>query len=219
MSEETPGSTGGDEQASPSEPPTQPTEAATPPPPVAADADTTPPPSAATPARDRGPIHFQVPRWVAGVVAAVLLLGIGFAIGWIAAPGGGHHEVQIGREFPRSPGGFGGGGGGQGPVTPQGPGTTSSGAFLGVSTQASSNGQQGVPIAAVQTGSAADQAGLKAGDVITAVDGTSITAPAQLSQAIRAHQPGDQVTVTYTRNGASAQVQVKLGNRAPVQSG
>jgi putative serine protease PepD len=76
-----------------------------------------------------------------------------------------------------------------------------------------------VPIASVQTGSPADQAGLKVGDVITAVDGNSVTDPSQLSQDISSHQPGDQVTITYTRSGASAQVQVKLGSRAPVQIG
>jgi membrane-associated protease RseP (regulator of RpoE activity) len=207
MSEETPGSTGGEASAPPPEQPTQPTEAVTPPTPAT--------PAKPPPARERGPIHFQVPRWAAAVVAAVLLLGIGFGIGWIAAPGGGHEERPIGRVFPGFPGGP---RGGQGATTPQVPGT-SNGAFLGVSTQAPSNGQQGVPIAAVQTGSPADQAGLKAGDLITAVGGNSVTDPSQLSQDIRSHQPGDQVTITYTRSGASAQVQVKLGTRAPVQIG
>jgi membrane-associated protease RseP (regulator of RpoE activity) len=210
MSEETPGSTGGEASTPPPEPPTQPTEAATP--------DTPATPGEPTPARQREPIHFQVPRWVAVAVAAVLLLGIGFGIGWIAAPGGGHDGAPIGRVFPGFPGGPQGPRGGQGSTTPQVPGT-SNGAFLGVSTQAPSNGQQGVPIAAVQTGSPADQAGLKAGDLITAVDGNSVTDPAQLSQDIRSHQPGDQVTITYTRGGTSAQVQVKLGTRAPVQTG
>jgi membrane-associated protease RseP (regulator of RpoE activity) len=210
MSEETPGSTGGEENTPPPEQPTQPTEAATPPDPAT--------PAEPAPAGERGPFQFQVPRWAAVVVAAVLLLGVGFGIGWIAAPGGGHDDRPIGRVFPGFPGGPGGQGGGQGPSTPQVPGT-SNGAFLGVSTQAASNGQQGVPVAAVQSGSPADQAGLKAGDVITAVDGNSVTDPSQLSQAIRSHQSGEQVTITYTRNGTSAQVQVKLGTRAPAQIG
>jgi putative serine protease PepD len=207
MSEDTPASTGDEtnpppteEPTQPPEQPTQPTEAAT-----------------AAPAQKRDPI--QVPRWAAGVVAAVLLLAVGFGIGWIAAPGGGDHDHRpIGRVFPGFPGRQGGPRGGPGSSNGQGP-SASSGAFLGVSTQAPSSGQQGVPIAAVQPGSAADQAGLKAGDLITAVDSNSVTAPAQLSQDIRSHQPGDQVTVTYTRNGTSAQAQVKLGTSAPTPSG
>ena len=77
----------------------------------------------------------------------------------------------------------------------------------------SDNGQ-GVVIGTVQTGSPAADAGLKAGDVITAVDGTSVNSAAALSTAIRSHQPGDSVKITYTRGGTSADVQVRLGNRA-----
>jgi putative serine protease PepD len=65
----------------------------------------------------------------------------------------------------------------------------------------------------VQSGSPADQAGLKAGDVITAVDGNAVASPAQLRQQIVAHQPGDHVTITYTRADASAQASVTLGTR------
>ena len=47
------------------------------------------------------------------------------------------------------------------------------------------------------SGSAADQAGLQAGDVITKVDDTAITSPDDLAAAVNGHQPGDKVTVTY----------------------
>jgi hypothetical protein len=90
---------------------------------------------------------------------------------------------------------------------------TTSSAFLGVQVTASSNGQ-GVVVAAVQNGSPAADAGLKAGDVITAVDGNAINTTAALSSAVQAHQPGDSVRITYTRGGTSADVQVRLGNRA-----
>ncbi len=173
----------------------------------------------AAPARPGRPrITFDLPRWVAAVVAAALLLGVGFAIGWIAAPGGGgeHHEF-IGRpvfpgQLPR--GGFGNGGPGANGGIGRGNGAVApSGVFLGVAVGAPSSGQ-GAQINTVQSGSPADQAGLKVGDVITAVDGTNITSAADLRQQIVGHQPGDTVTITYTRNGTSATAQVKLGTRS-----
>ena len=90
---------------------------------------------------------------------------------------------------------------------------TTSSAFLGVAVVNSSDGQ-GVVIQTVQSGSPAADAGLKAGDVITAVDGTVVNSSAALGSAVRAHQPGDSVKITYTRGGTSADVEVRLGNRA-----
>lgn len=174
------------------------------------------------PAAKSGREGVHVPRWAAIVVAALVLFGAGFGIGWAAAPGGGGHgEAQIGRRFPFGPGGPAGrddgggpGGGGQFPGAGNGGGVVpQSAAFLGVTTQPCPSGQQGAQIGMVQSGSPADQAGLKAGDVITAVDGNAVTSPQDLRQRIFGHQPGDQVTITYTRAGASAQASVKLGTR------
>ena len=64
-------------------------------------------------------------------------------------------------------------------------------------------------------GSPAAGAGLQAGDVITAVDGTAVSNAADLAQKVRSHQPGDQVTITYSRGGNSTDTQVQLGDRAP----
>jgi membrane-associated protease RseP (regulator of RpoE activity) len=152
---------------------------------------------------------FTVPKWAALALAGLLLLGVGFAIGWVAAPGGGDHhrgEFPEGQRLP-APGGR---------AVPRfpGPGTGSpSGVFLGVSAQDATGTASGAQLATVATGSPADQAGLKAGDVVTAVGGSPVTSAAQLAERIRAHQPGDQVTITYTRTGTAAQVQVKLGTR------
>jgi membrane-associated protease RseP (regulator of RpoE activity) len=152
---------------------------------------------------------FEVPKWAALALAGLLLLGVGFAIGWVAAPGGGHDrrgEFPEGRSLPAP--------GGRRPPQLPGPGSGSpSGVFLGVATQDATGATPGAQIATVATGSPADQAGLKAGDIVTAVDGSPVTSAAQLAQQIRAHQAGDQVTITYTRSGASAQAQVKLGTR------
>jgi len=49
---------------------------------------------------------------------------------------------------------------------------------------------------------------LKAGDVITAVDGKPVTGQSSLTGLITAHPPGAALTVTITRNGQSRQVQV-----------
>ena len=49
---------------------------------------------------------------------------------------------------------------------------------------------------------------LKAGDVITAVDGKPVTSRAGLTGLIHAHPAGSTLTVTITRNGQAKQVQV-----------
>jgi putative serine protease PepD len=85
-------------------------------------------------------------------------------------------------------------------------------ALLGVSTEPDPSG--GAAIHDVTSGSAADQAGLKAGDVITKVDDTAITSPDDLASAINGHQPGDQVTVTYQRDGQTKTAKVTLGARS-----
>ena len=83
-------------------------------------------------------------------------------------------------------------------------------AMLGVATQATEAGA-GVDVAEVTAGSAAATAGLQAGDVITSVDGTAIDGPDTLGAVIGTHQPGDEVKVTYARDGASHDVTVTLG--------
>jgi putative serine protease PepD len=83
--------------------------------------------------------------------------------------------------------------------------------FLGVATVAD-NGN-GAQITQVQSGSPADTAGLKVGDVVTGVDGNQVTSPAELALRIVAHPSGDKVTIHYTRNGQAATVDVTLGSR------
>src|SRR5438132_12252139 len=83
-------------------------------------------------------------------------------------------------------------------------------AYLGVSlSSASSNAQVG----SVRPGTPAATAGLKTGDVITALDGKSVASSAELESAIAAHKPGDSVSLTYTRGGKSHTVQLKLASR------
>jgi S1-C subfamily serine protease len=69
----------------------------------------------------------------------------------------------------------------------------------------------------VQAGSAAAQAGIQTGDVITNFDGFDIYNPDELLQRLVLHQPGDQVNVTVTRNGQPTNLTLTVGE-APVQT-
>ncbi len=78
----------------------------------------------------------------------------------------------------------------------------------------SSDGQllQGAQLGEVTPGGAADKAGLKAGDVVTAVDSHAIASGDALVAAVRSHRPGDEVTITYRRNGQTGTVTAKLAS-------
>jgi 2-alkenal reductase len=75
------------------------------------------------------------------------------------------------------------------------------------------SGQSGQP--AVEPGSAADQAGIRDGDIIVGVDGTRIDFNTSLRQLLLRHNPGDTVQVTILRGGAEQDLQVTLGERDP----
>ena len=54
-------------------------------------------------------------------------------------------------------------------------------------------------------GTPAANAGLSAGDVITSVDGHSISSPSALQAALEQHHPGDNVTIGWTSQAGQAQ--------------
>jgi len=88
---------------------------------------------------------------------------------------------------------------------------------IGVENAATSTGAQvtdGAKIQKVDTGSAAADVGLKAGDVITKVDDHLITSSDGLVAIVRSYRPGDEVTVTYQRGGSTQTVQVTLDSDA-----
>jgi S1-C subfamily serine protease len=72
-------------------------------------------------------------------------------------------------------------------------------AFMGVAI-GSSTGQatSGVQIAGTQSGTPAANAGLTEGDVITAINGKSVTTGTDISDALIQLHPGDKVQVTWT---------------------
>jgi putative serine protease PepD len=90
-------------------------------------------------------------------------------------------------------------------------------AVIGVQVNQSSNGQStnttlGATLSTVQSGSPAANAGLKAGDVITAVGNQRIEDADGLVAAIRSHAPNDKVALTYTRDGKTNTTDVTLGS-------
>ena len=59
----------------------------------------------------------------------------------------------------------------------------------------------------------AEDAGLREGDLITAIDGTTLTNSTQIVSIISSKRPGDTVEVTYNRDGDERTATVRLGRR------
>src|SRR5882672_9746346 len=72
----------------------------------------------------------------------------------------------------------------------------------------------GVRITGVRAGSPAEQAGLKAGDVITAIGAKLVANLYDMTDALRSHQAGDTVVIVVQRDGAEQRVTAVLGKRA-----
>jgi len=69
----------------------------------------------------------------------------------------------------------------------------------------------GVIVSEVQPGSAAERAGIKQGDVITALNGTAVNDANSFRNEVASVQPGSAVTLTLQRNGQEQQVRATLG--------
>jgi putative serine protease PepD len=85
-------------------------------------------------------------------------------------------------------------------------------AYLGIQV-GDASGNAGAQVSCVVSGSPADDAGLKAGDVITAVGTTQIASADDLTAAVNSYKPGDKVTMKVTQSGSSKSVSVTFGNR------
>jgi putative serine protease PepD len=88
--------------------------------------------------------------------------------------------------------------------------------YLGVSAQTAADPQQrevgtGAQLVQVQPGTPAADAGLQAGDVITAVGDRVVTTSTELTAAVRSAAPGDEVTLTVRRGQDTQQIDVALG--------
>ena len=77
--------------------------------------------------------------------------------------------------------------------------------------------EAGVPgglfVAGVVAGSPAEQAGLRAGDVITSIDGKQAISNIQLQEVTLTKNPGDTVELGYLRGGRTAKTTVTLGEQ------
>lgn len=73
------------------------------------------------------------------------------------------------------------------------------------------NDGKGVVVAGVQAGGPAHAAGIRAGDVITAINSDTMESTNKLRNRISSLQPGTEISVTALRDGKAQQFKVKLG--------
>jgi serine protease Do len=73
---------------------------------------------------------------------------------------------------------------------------------------------EGVYVSAAPTDGAAYAAGIRKGDIITKVNGISVSSGLQMSAQIAGFRPGDKVPVTYLRNGKENTASVVLKKKA-----
>lgn len=79
-------------------------------------------------------------------------------------------------------------------------------------TQDESVGYSGCTISGFSDGSNAESAGLKEGDIISAIDGTEMTSYSDIQNALATKDAGDVISVTVIRDGSSVTVKVELVN-------
>jgi S1-C subfamily serine protease len=71
-------------------------------------------------------------------------------------------------------------------------------------------GTQGVIIESIVPEGPADEAGLRSGDIITAMDGRTVETIEELRDSIQAGEDGQEVTLTVLRNGEEIEIQAVL---------
>ena len=84
--------------------------------------------------------------------------------------------------------------------------------YVGISSLASTVGQ-GALVASAVPGGPADEAGVRAGDLVTSVDGRDVQAPEDISAAIENRRPGDEIDLQVQRAGSDRTLRVRLGTR------
>lgn len=78
-----------------------------------------------------------------------------------------------------------------------------------------SSSVSGAKVAAVGSGSAADKAGIKVNDIITAIDGYAIDSASTLKTYLTAFKAGNTVKLTVSRNGAKSEIEITLDEYTP----
>ena len=82
--------------------------------------------------------------------------------------------------------------------------------YTGDGARVGTKGGDGGP--SVTVGGPGDQAGIKAGDVITEVDGQRVHSGEELIVKTRAHRPGDRLELTLERGGKELEISLVLGS-------
>jgi putative serine protease PepD len=85
--------------------------------------------------------------------------------------------------------------------------------YLGVSMAPATGGQDGALVQEITPGSPAERAGLRVGDLVVAIDGKAVVSYSELGARIRAHKPGDKVTLKVVRGGNETTVTATLAQR------
>lgn len=71
---------------------------------------------------------------------------------------------------------------------------------------------QGVYVSRVLAGSAAEEAGMLAGDVIVAIDDHVVNSVSELQEWVARNRPGHELSVTFLRDGGRMEVKARLKN-------
>ena len=79
--------------------------------------------------------------------------------------------------------------------------------------------RQAAVVENVTSGGAAEAGGVKSGDAVIALNGSTIDGPDSLVARIRAIHPGTKITLTVVRDGKQTNLQVTLGTRPASNNG
>ena len=86
------------------------------------------------------------------------------------------------------------------------------GAYLGTIPDMSES-PGGVRLTGVRSGSPAETAGLRKGDIIIRIGSHDVENLYHMTDALRSHRPGDEVTVVVIRDGVRLELAATLGKR------
>lgn len=76
---------------------------------------------------------------------------------------------------------------------------------------------RGVLVMSVSNGGPADDAGIRPGDVLLSLEGKELAVPEDLLATLRGLDPGQTVTVAFSRDNSSQETKVQLSERPSVQ--